>query len=74
MRRHGPSFVIFLKYQANQTTQLASQSLRRYYDGTIFGRTVEEHNTNLVEILFRIQRNDFTLNPKKCFFLCESED
>ena len=37
-------------------------------DVLIFGRTVEEHNTNLTQVLERLRRAGLRLKPKKCRF------
>ena len=37
-------------------------------DVLVFGRTVEEHNTNLTQVLERLRHVGLRLKPKKCRF------
>ena len=52
---------------------LAQDSCHVYLDDVlVFGRTLEEHNSNLSKVLTRIREAGLRLKPKKCNFAQES--
>jgi len=41
-------------------------------DVVVVGKTLQEHNQNLAEVLNRIQGAELKLKPKKCLVACQS--